>query len=335
LLERNEIEEAERALTKGIDLLQWIGEYEALAMGHIALVRLRLIRGDEAGAQRAIERLAQTWPACGPVTETLRIQFQLSRFAETHLPQNPDALAVALRWAEAHQPVLDGEASIPGINPWGETHHVQHLTRIQVQLAHARSQSAASEKPDLQPVLTYLERRLDVAQGRGLVFRVIELSVMQALALDVQGDTDRAVESLRQALLLAEPEGYGRVFIDQGEPMQRLLQQAATRGIAVDYVAKLLAAFHGGEQGGRGAGEDSDTFVAPSALSSPAMLEPLSERELEVLRLLTTELSGPEIARELMISLNTVRTHTKNIYSKLNVNSRRAAVHNAEERNLL
>ncbi len=336
LLERNEIVEAEGALVKGIDLLRWTGDYETSALGYIALVRLRLLQGDEAGAQRAIERLARTWPASSSLAETLRMQLQLIRFAETHsqethLPENRDALVLAQRWAQAHRPELDDEARIPGINPWGETQHLEHLTWAQIQIARTRLRIASR---DLQPVLTYLERRLDVAEGRGLGYRVIELSVMQALALDVQGDADRAGESLRRALTLAEPEGYVRVFIDKGEPMLRLLQQTAARGIAVDYVAELLAASGFGEHGDRGVRGKSDPS-APWPPDSPAIIEPLSKREMEVLRLLKTELSGPEIARELMISLSTVRTHTKNIYGKLGVNNRRQAVARAESLGLL
>ena len=116
--------------------------------------------------------------------------------------------------------------------------------------------------------------------------------------------------------------------------MVRLLQQASARGIAVDYVAKLLATFNAGEQdSGRAEGGNGSSEPLPPR--PPAMLDPLSKRELEVLRLLKTELSGPEIASELMISLNTVRTHTKNIYGKLGVNNRRQAVARAESLGLL
>ena len=179
--------------------------------------------------------------------------------------ENRDALVLAQRWAQAHRPELDDEARIPGINPWGETQHLEHLTWAQIQIARTRLRIASR---DLQPVLTYLERRLDVAEGRGLVYRVIELSVMQALALDVQGDADRAGESLQRALTLAEPEGYVRVFIDKGGPMLRLLQQAAARGIAVDYVAGLLAALYAGGQGSRGA----ETSLPPAPMPPPLMI---------------------------------------------------------------
>jgi LuxR family maltose regulon positive regulatory protein len=131
---------------------------------------------------------------------------------------------------------------------------------------------------------------------------------------------------LQRALTLAEPEGYVRIFLDEGPRMAQLLREAAAHGIVPDYTGKLLAAI-GGEQPG-----DAVESLSPTPQS---LIEPLSQRELEVLRLFKTELSGPEIARELVVALSTVRTHTKSIYSKLNVNSRRAAVKRAAELGLI
>jgi LuxR family maltose regulon positive regulatory protein len=125
---------------------------------------------------------------------------------------------------------------------------------------------------------------------------------------------------LERALGLAAPQGYVRIFVDEGTPMATLLREAAKQGITPDYVGRLLTAF------GHVEGQELDT---------QPLIEPLSKRELEVLRLLETDLTGPEIARELVVSLNTLRTHTKNIYGKLGVNSRRAAVRRAEELELL
>ena len=144
------------------------------------------------------------------------------------------------------------------------------------------------------------------------------MRVLLTLALQAR---EEAMIPLEQVLISAKPEGYVRVFVDEGAPMEALLREAETRGIAPDYVPKLLAAF-----------ETDNVQVEPPSVT--ALIEPLSERELEVLRLLKTELSGPEIANELMIALSTMRTHTQNIYSKLGVSNRRAAVRRAEELNL-
>jgi LuxR family maltose regulon positive regulatory protein len=145
--------------------------------------------------------------------------------------------------------------------------------------------------------------------------------VLQALGQQVRGDVPAALVPLGQALTLAEPEGYARVFLDEEPLVAALLAAAAQRGIATDYVRRLLAA-------GRG------TEPARSS-GAERLIEPLSGREVDVLRLLATDLGGPDIARQLVVSLNTVRTHTKNIYAKLGVNNRRAAVRRAEELHLL
>ena len=123
------------------------------------------------------------------------------------------------------------------------------------------------------------------------------------------------------SLALCEPEGYTRVFVDEGQPMEALLRSASARGRSGEYARRLLAMF--------GASDASE--ATPPGAAEPGLFEPLSEREREVLRLLDTELTGPEIARRLVVSLNTVRTHTKSIYTKLGVNNRRAAVRRAEE----
>jgi LuxR family transcriptional regulator, maltose regulon positive regulatory protein len=144
--------------------------------------------------------------------------------------------------------------------------------------------------------------------------------VLQALAHQALGDIAAALLPLDRVLALARPEGYVRTFLDEGAPMAALLHAAAKRRIAPDDVQRLLAG--------------SGASGAPPA-ARQALINPLSDRELDVLRLLATDLDGPDIASQLMISLNTMRTHTKNIFSKLGVNNRRAAVRRAEELELL
>ncbi len=154
----------------------------------------------------------------------------------------------------------------------------------------------------------------------------LKVMVLQAVALHAHGEKDKAVQLLGEALALAEPGGFIRIFVDEGEPMRLLIEKRSRNRDhpLSDYVDKLLAAF-------------TQPVAAPiSAIihQKSDMIEPLSERELEVLKLLRTELSGPEIAQQLIVSLNTLRTHTKNIYNKLGVNNRRAAIRRAEELDL-
>jgi LuxR family maltose regulon positive regulatory protein len=151
--------------------------------------------------------------------------------------------------------------------------------------------------------------------------------VLQALTHHARDDVPGALAALERALSLAEPEGYVRMFVGEGPPMASLLRRLAKQRTTWDYVRRLLnACSHaGGTTPGR----------TGQARQAARLVEPLSERELDVLRLLGSDLDGPDIARELTVSLNTLRTHTKNIYSKPGVNSRRAAVRQAAELDLL
>lgn len=152
---------------------------------------------------------------------------------------------------------------------------------------------------------------------------MIELLILQAIARHGAGRTAEALDPLRDALARAQAEGYVRVFIDEGQPMNRLLAALATQSRPTPFLRTLLSA--------------SATTDEPArdATTSRGLIEPLSERELDALRLLGSDLSGPDIARHLFVSLNTMRTHTKSIYAKLGVNSRRAAVRQATELGIL
>ena len=193
-------------------------------------------------------------------------------------------------------------------------HEFEHLTLARLEIANPL-------------VNALLARLLQAAQAQKRWGSALDILLVQALAHEAQGDRPQALATLKHALSLAEPEGYIRVFVDEGEPMQLLIeQQSRNRDHPLSgYVDKLLAAF-------------TQPRAAPKSAmihQKSDMIEPLSEREFEVLRLLGTELNGPEIARELIVSLNTMRTHTKSIYNKLGVNNRRMAIRRAEELGLL
>jgi LuxR family maltose regulon positive regulatory protein len=193
----------------------------------------------------------------------------------------------------------------------------EHITLVRVLLARYKSDHADHS---LLEAIGLLKRLLQAAEDGGRVGNVIEILVLQALAYQAQGDTSAALAPLERALTLAEPEGYVRMFSGEGAPMAALLEKAAKQSIAPNYVAQLLSA----------PGKAGDKTPVEQGL-----LDPLSERELDVLRLLATDLNGPEIARELTVSLNTVRTHIKNIYTKLGVNNRQGALLRADELGLL
>ena len=192
----------------------------------------------------------------------------------------------------------------------------EHITLARVLLARYAAERAEGS---LQEATRLLERLLRAAEEGQRTGSVIEILVLQALAHQARGDIPAALAPLQRAMSLAEPEGYVRIFADEGAPMAALLRAAAKQGTTRNYVRRLLAAV---------------TKTEDSTPASQGLIEPLSERELDVLRLLRTDLDGPDIARELVVSLNTVRTHTKNIYAKLGVNNRRAAVRRARELDL-
>ena len=171
---------------------------------------------------------------------------------------------------------------------------------------------------DSGEALALLDRLGDAAASGGRLTSVIEVNVLTALACRDGGDTQRALAALGKAIDLAAPERQKRLFTEEGTSLHDLLTLLQKRA-ANPLLQALLA---------RGA--ERQLRVA----SNYELVEPLSVRELDVLRLLRSDLSGPELAQQLSVSLNTLRTHTKNIFEKLGVNSRRAAVRRADEMNL-
>jgi LuxR family maltose regulon positive regulatory protein len=175
--------------------------------------------------------------------------------------------------------------------------------------------------------LELLDRLLEMAQANNWETKVVKILALKSLAYDANGNKDLALSTLNQALSIAEPEGYIRSFVDEGPAMAKLLYEALSRKIAPEYVQKLLAAFPETATG-------KDT-VTQSSQSTSEFIEPLSDRELEVLQLIAEGLSRQEIATRLVLSLNTVKTHARNIFSKLGVKNQMQAVGKARGRGLL
>ncbi len=211
----------------------------------------------------------------------------------------------ALAWAR--------ERGLSATDDLDYLHEHDHVTLARCLLAQRRGAPDSAREAS-----ALLNRLLVAAEAGGRTGTVIEVLVLLAMARRSSGDEQAAAVALDRALRLAEPEGYFRVFADEGPSLEALLRAAARRHTAPRIVRRLLSSIS--RQDGLALGPDPTAAV-----------EQLSDREREVLRLLKTELSGPEIARELVVSLNTVRTHTKNIYAKLGVTNRRAAVLRAGE----
>jgi LuxR family maltose regulon positive regulatory protein len=188
----------------------------------------------------------------------------------------------ALGWAR--------QAGVSGDDELNYLREFEHITLARLLLARAKSERA---EVLIDNALALLGRLGDAAASGDRGGSMIEILVLQALALRAQGDATSALGALERALKESEPEGYVHLFIQEGQPMASILREASKRGIAPVYIAELLAS--------------GDATARPSP-NKHGLIEPLSERELDVVRLLGSDLSGPDIARELMVSLNTLRT---------------------------
>jgi LuxR family maltose regulon positive regulatory protein len=298
--ERNDLEAARRHLAISAELGESAGLPQYPYRWRVADALLRQDGGDRDGARRTIDEAQDVYvgdyfPNVQPVAATrARILIAQGRPEE------------AVRWQRDAGVGVDDELSY--------LREYEHITLVRLLLAQDMKAGLRAI-----PALTLLDRLLQAAEQGGRNGSIIELSILLALASRKNG-IDEALHHLVRALSLAAPEGYVRVFINEGQPIEALLKVAAKRHIGADYANRLLGAF-GPPQ--------------PKPSMHPDLIEALSERELDVLRLLGSDLGGPEIARELAISDNTMRTHTKNIYEKLGVNSRRAAVSRAEDLKLL
>ncbi|MDY6878351.1 MAG: LuxR C-terminal-related transcriptional regulator [Chloroflexota bacterium] len=307
-LEWNDLADAERRLARGVPLVGLTGNGDWEGRGYITLARLRQAQGDAAGAFEAVERVERTVPSAARYVAAQRACLWLA-LAEGE----PRFLTQASQWARTIG--LDEREGEKDAWPYDDWHDMEQFALARVLIAQRR---ARRSEPDLQPVLEFLQRKLDATEASNWIERGIEVWMLRALALQAQGDADRASASLEQALALAEPGGYVRAFVEEGMPMARMLYTAAERDVAPEYVGRLLAAF-------------PDAVLAPAEHARAArleaeMVEPLSEREIEVLSLIAEGLPNRQVAQRLVISPNTVRVHTSNIYGKLSVSNRTQAV---------
>jgi len=315
-LERNELQRARAYLQQSQELGEHRGFPQNPYRWRVAMARLQQAEGDLAAAlallQEAERRyVSDFYPNVRPVA-ALQTRVWLAQ----------GRLDDARAWVR--------EQGLAAADELSYLREFEYITLARVLLAQQRRDHSA------QPVAEathLLERLFNAAEAGGRRGHVIEILVLLALAYQAQGNRAAALPPLTRALTLAEPEGYLRSFVAEGAPMATLLQAAAihTEGTAVmhAYIDKLLTTL----------GAESPALPPQAARPQPApaqrLSEPLSDRELDVLRLFKTELSGPEIAQHLMIGLSTVRTHTKSIFRKLDVNQRRAAVNRATELGLI
>lgn len=309
LMEQDQLEEAGRHLRYGLELMGGGMNPYYLMTAYIALSRLCEIHCQPEEAMKYLDRLEAVWPDIAFCTNGLRVVHHLRV-----TPDDPGALTEAEKWRQSFSSALGDETSLPGMGPFGaaEAYYLARFAWVHAQMA---SGDALSTR-------LYLERQLDLAIARGLNQRVIELSLLDALTSQAAGDLERAHAALEQALRLAQPEGYICIF-DQGPALARLLVEAVQRGVFKVYIGHILAAIGMVET------------RSPGCAARTSYGESLSEREIEVLRLVAQGATNQEIAEQLVITVGTVKSHINHILRKLDSDNRTEAVARARGLGLL
>jgi LuxR family maltose regulon positive regulatory protein len=310
--ERNDLDAATQHLARSQELGEHTGLPQNPYRWRVSMARILQARGDLPGALQLLDEAQRVYmgdfsPDVRPVPALkARLLAEQGQFGE------------ALSWA--------GEQGLSVDDDLSYLREFEHVTLARVLLSQSTApQTARRTGASAGEAAQLLGRLLGAAEQGQRTGSVIEILVLQALDHHARGDTPGALASLERALTLAEPEDYVRTFVGEGPPMISLLRAVAKRRVSWSYVRRLVDAY----------GDAGDAPIDQPHRHTQGLVEPLSERELDVLRLLGTDRDGPTIARELVVSLNTLRTHTRSIYSKLGVNSRRAAVRQAGALNLL
>lgn len=305
--EQGDLEGASRDLQRSKELSEHGGIAEHRHRWYTAMARIKEARADLDGALDLLDE-AQRLQVRSPAPDVRPIAALKAR-----VWGRQGKLAEALGWARERGVSVDEDLSY--------LREFEHITLARVLIArHKRHR----EEGPLRDAMALLERLRNAAEAGERTGSLIEILTLQALAHEAQGDVPRALAPLEHALTLAEPERYVRTFVDEGQTMRTLLRHAAAGGIASSYTQRLLAAF-----------DESAQPVSTAAQAAPGLAEPLTGREVEILRLIATGMRNQEIADHLFISLSTVKRHIANAYGKLDVGHRTEAVARANELNLL
>jgi LuxR family maltose regulon positive regulatory protein len=291
--EWNDLDAAQEHAQQSAELARQIENNDRFVACEVFLARLKLAHGDAAGAAAILARAGQS--------------------ARQHnfvyrMPEVAAARVLTL----LHQGNLAAASNL------AQTHELP-ISQARVHLAQGDTSTALA-------VLRPLRRQ---AEAKGWEDERLKVIVLQAVALHANGEKDKAVQLLGDALALAEPGGFIRIFVDEGTPMAHLLSEAAAQGIMPDYTGKLLAVFEAEKQK-----SEDKSYLSPTPPAQP-LIEPLSQRELEVLQLIAEGLSNREIGERLFLALITVKGHNQKIFGKLQVQRRTEAVARARELGLL
>ncbi|MBN1579794.1 MAG: helix-turn-helix transcriptional regulator [Anaerolineae bacterium] len=329
--EQNELQEAERYLVKCIELAEQWGNAEVLVDSYIIMSRIRQAQGDIPGAHDFLSK-AEQFVHKKQVTDLTARQVGAyqARLWVAQGADFPEYMEAAARWADSLGAAQDVKEGGRGLIRFF-VHSIERSSLLRLLLAQGRFAQAFEETLGL----------LCGAEAAGWTGIAIESLALQSLALQGMGRTNDALKVLRRALLLAEPQGYVRLFVDLGAPIAALLlacYNSESSGSALHpFVNRLLSGFV--QQPATVPQSLSESCVqntlARSRSLSGGLIEPLSERERDVLRLIADGLSNREIAERLFVALSTVKTHINHIYRKLDVSKRIQAVARARELGLL
>jgi len=301
LAELNDLDGAKERADMGFKITERSGDLQMIGWGFMCLIRI-LLSGEELSAAEKLVRKMENIARESHLPPWIADQMSAWQ-ARLWLTQGN--LEAAIGWAEDHGVGTNGDFKTQEDIDFFLL--FDYLVICRVLIAQGRLGESAK----------LLEHLLKVADEGGRKSKAIEILILQSLTKQVQGSTDEAITKLEHALILAKQEGFTRIFVDEGPPMAGLLYEALARGISPDYVQQLLAAFHIEEP------EIDPSLQIQS--TETELIEPLSERELEVLQLLAVGLTNQEIANRLYLSKHTVKVHARNIYSKLGVSNRAQA----------
>lgn len=318
LCEWNDLGAALVHMKQGLAMLPFWDKADDWALAYITLARIHLAQANGSDAIEAVERAIHFIQTRGVFSEARHAV----EIAQVKLWLAQGDLQAANRWAASR------EEPSGSVDRFRFENELTHITQARVYIAQNEPHEAIS-------LLSHVE---ETARSAGRMGRVIEILLLQALALREMGDSEHGLLALTKCLTLGEPQGYVRVFLDEGRPMQMLLAQwlaHASAGPLRDYAIRLLSHFDAEPHAVAAVQEKASPAGDPSASSGQALVEPLSQRELEVLHLIALGRTNQEIAQQLIVAPGTVKAHTSSIYRKLDVANRTEAVARARELGIL